>query len=241
MMTENTVRPSMSGPPETAPFETPTTVSVVKEQAASTGQSALEGGQDVATSAMEQVGHVASEAGDRAKDLLFQARGELASQAGAQQQRLVQGLHSLGEELRAMAGQAPRPGIASNLAQQGAGKTQDIASWLGGRDPEQLLDELHVFARRRPGAFLAVALGAGLVAGRLTRGVKDAAGDPSVEGESGQGSVDSITLPASEPYVGVSASGVVGAMNSSAGELRRDQIPGSLLGEGYVASSGDTR
>jgi hypothetical protein len=52
------------------------------------------------------------------------------------------------------------------------------------------------FARRRPAVFLALAAGAGLVAGRLTRGLKDASGDspastpapgsPSAQGPSEQ-------------------------------------------------------
>jgi hypothetical protein len=36
------------------------------------------------------------------------------------------------------------------------------------------VDELQSFARRRPGMFLAITAGAGLIAGRLTRGLKDA-------------------------------------------------------------------
>ena len=41
------------------------------------------------------------------------------------------------------------------------------------------MQELQAFARQRPGTFLLVAAGAGLLAGRLTRGVKDASSTDS--------------------------------------------------------------
>jgi hypothetical protein len=42
-----------------------------------------------------------------------------------------------------------------------------------------VVDEMQSFARRKPALFLALAAGAGLVAGRLTRGLKDASSDDS--------------------------------------------------------------
>ena len=48
---------------------------------------------------------------------------------------------------------------------------------LEGREPADLLDELRSVARRRPAVFLVGALAAGVVAGRLTRGVKDESSD----------------------------------------------------------------
>ena len=45
------------------------------------------------------------------------------------------------------------------------------------RKPGQVVDEMQSFARRRPAVFLVLAAGAGLVAGRLTRGLKDASSD----------------------------------------------------------------
>ena len=47
------------------------------------------------------------------------------------------------------------------------------------RKPGQVVDEMQSFARRKPALFLALAAGAGLVAGRLTRGLKDASSDDS--------------------------------------------------------------
>ena len=108
-----------------------------------------------------------------------QARTELSEQANAQQQRLASGLHALGDELHSMTQHSDQPGVATDLARQGAGKSHDIASWLEDREPGQLVAELQSFARQRPGTFLLAAAGAGLLAGRLTRGVKDASSDDS--------------------------------------------------------------
>lgn len=70
-----------------------------------------------------------------------------------------------------------QPGVATDLTRQGAGKSHDLASWLEDREPGHLVQELQSFARQRPGTFLLAAAGAGLLAGRLTRGVKDAGSD----------------------------------------------------------------
>ncbi len=70
-----------------------------------------------------------------------------------------------------MARKSENPGVASDLARQAADRTGSVAGWLEGREPAAILDDLTSFARRKPGAFLAIAAGLGLVAGRLTRGL----------------------------------------------------------------------
>jgi hypothetical protein len=188
-MTENPptgiiISPDLGVSPATAPpgidqddSDQAGTVDVAKEQAASVGQGAADAGQHVAGVAQDQVKNVVAEAGSQAKDLLGQARSELSEQASAQQQRLATGLHALGDELHSMTQRTEQPGVATDLARQGAGKSHDIASWLEDREPGQLVAELQSFARQRPGTFLLAAAGAGLLAGRLTRGVKDASSD----------------------------------------------------------------
>ena len=145
-----------------------------KEQAAAVSQGAAQAGQQVASVAKDQVQNVAAEAGSQAKDLLGQARSELTEQAGVQQKRLVETLRSLGDELESMGHHAQEPGMATDLVKQASGRAHDAASWLDSREPGSLVSELQSFARQRPGAFLALAAAAGLAAGRLGRGVKDA-------------------------------------------------------------------
>jgi gas vesicle protein len=160
----------MAPPPSSG--EELSTAAVAKDQAASVGQSAAEAGQQVAAVAKDQAGQVAAEAGRQAKDLLGQAQGQLSEQAGAQQEKLVKALQSLRDELRSMAQNADQPGVGSDMARQAADRAGTIAGWLDGREPSALLDDVTAFARRRPGAFLAAAAGIGLLAGRLTSGIK---------------------------------------------------------------------
>jgi len=162
---------------------------VAKDQAAGVAGSAKDAGQHVAGVAKDEAGNVAAEATRQAKDVVGQARAELAQQASDQQQRVAGGLRSIGSELGSMAERSDQSGVAADLAQQASSKLHEVADWLEQRDPSSLLDEVKTFARRRPGAFLAIALGAGLAAGRLTRGLKDEASGSDVSGTaSGYGS-----------------------------------------------------
>jgi hypothetical protein len=144
---------------------------VAKDEASNVAGGAVHAGQQVAQTVTEQAGTVAAEAGRQAKDLLSQARSELSEQAGVQQQRVASGLRSVAEELHGLADGSPDPGIATDLARQAADKAHQVAAWLDHRDPGALLDEVRSFARQRPGAYLTIALGAGVLAGRLTRGL----------------------------------------------------------------------
>ncbi len=156
------------------------TKDVAKGQAAQVGQGAAEAGQHVAGVAKEQTAQVAREAGQQAKDLAVQAHGQLKEQAGAQQQRLVGGLRSVSTELTNLVdGKTDQPGVVSDLARQAAERTHSVAGWLEGREPSDVLSEISSFARRRPGAFLAIAGGVGFLAGRLTRGLQANASDSS--------------------------------------------------------------
>jgi hypothetical protein len=144
----------------------------VKEQAANVGQQASQAGQHVADVAKDQAAHVAGEAGDQLKDLVTQAQTQLSQQTSAQQQKLVTGLRSLSDELSGMTTRSETPGIATDLARRAGEHTKALAGWLDGREPAALLDDVSAFARRRRGAFLGIAAGLGLLAGRLTRGLR---------------------------------------------------------------------
>ena len=68
-----------------------------------------------------------------------------------------------------MAAASDQPGVATDLVRQAAERSSAVASWLDGRDPGSLLTEVKSFARQRPGTFLLLAAGAGVLAGRLSR------------------------------------------------------------------------
>lgn len=163
------------------------TTSAAKGEAKDVGRQGVDAAKGVAHTAGSEAKNVANEAGTQAKNLLGEAGATLKSQAETQQQRVTEGLRSISDELNSMA-QNAEGGTAQQLVQQVAQRTGSAASWLEGRDPGSLLDEVTGFARRRPGAFLLIAAGAGLLAGRMTRGLaggQDSNGSPSTGGPSG--------------------------------------------------------
>jgi hypothetical protein len=182
-MTDN--YPLASTPPQRgeplppASAEEQGTADVVKSQATDLSHSSIQTGKHVADVAREQASGVAVEAGRQGMDLLRQAQGQLEEQAAQGQQRLANQLLSLSDELRSMADASAQGGMAASLASQAASRARHAGQWLDDRKPSQVADEMQSFARRRPAVFLALAVGAGLVAGRLTRGLKDANSDNS--------------------------------------------------------------
>ena len=147
------------------------TTDVAKEQAGRVGQTTSQAAGQVAQTTREQAQDVVGEAKQQARDLAGEARTQVRDQAGRQQARAVQGLHALGDELDQMASQGGQSGLATEVARQVSGRTRDLARYLEGREPADLLDEIRAYARRRPVVFLAGAALAGVVAGRLTKGI----------------------------------------------------------------------
>lgn len=154
-------------------------------------QEAAESGKQVGWVAADEAASVARDARSQARSLVDEAASQLSSQAADQKDTLVSWLRSLADELRSMAeGSRPQggtddetdqtqPGYARDLADRGADYAQRTASWLGDHDPAEVLQEVGHFARRRPGAFLVLAAAAGVVVGRLTRGLAASASDDS--------------------------------------------------------------
>jgi hypothetical protein len=177
----------------------PSTADVAKGQASAVAGGAADAASHVAGVAKEQAGQVTAEATRQVKHLVGQARTELSGQAQTQQERAATGLHSVGDQLKAMASGNGQPGVAADLAQQAADKVHEVAGWLENKEPADLLEDVRAYARRRPGMFLAIALGAGLVAGRLVRG---ATTDPDSIGKS-----DTPELDARSAYPAPAASG----------------------------------
>jgi ElaB/YqjD/DUF883 family membrane-anchored ribosome-binding protein len=185
---------------------------VAKQQAAQVGDTAAQAGSQVVDVAKDQAGNVAAETQAQAKNLLGQTRTELQSQAGQQQQRAASGLRSLGNELQQMANNTDHEdGPASQVARQVADRIDTAASWLQDREPGQVLTEVQRFARQRPGAFLAIAATAGLLAGRLTRGLT---ADSQSDGVRSDGTYSGAYT---STYPDTATSGYTGAPTTDAG------------------------
>ena len=183
-------------PPTTSGADTgagsPSTTDVARDEARNLGQTAGDAGSQVASTATQAGGQVASTAADQAKEvasetqqqaanLLDQGRSQLREQATAHQQKAAESLTSLVHELRGMVdGSAQNTsGPAHDLIRQATDKMEGFAGWLQNREPADLLHEVRSYARRKPGTFLLGAAVAGMVAGRLTSGVRAAHSDSS--------------------------------------------------------------
>jgi cell division septum initiation protein DivIVA len=121
---------------------TPSKTETAKHEAGDIAHQATDSAQHVAQTAKAEAANVAGEVKANAKDLLYQARTDLTDQAGAQQQKVAQGLHSISGELRTMADASDQPGVATDLIRQAAERSASVASWLEGRDPGSLLNEV---------------------------------------------------------------------------------------------------
>jgi hypothetical protein len=181
--------PATAGTGATSPTQTTSTSSTTERaketkdlavgEAQNVGQTAAQAGSQVASTATEQAKEVAAETQRQAKDLLDQGRTQVKEQVVTQQQKAGQSLSALAQEIRGLADGTSQgaPGPARDLLQQASSSVENFASMLQNREPAELLDEVRRFARRKPGLFLLGAAAAGVLAGRLTSGVKAAHSD----------------------------------------------------------------
>lgn len=148
--------------------------STAQQQAADVAGTAKERAQDVAGTAAEKGKETVAEARQQARALLDQSRTEVTEQASRQQRQLADTMRSFSSELESMATRSDEQGMAADLARQASQYVGRAGQWLEEREPGDLLQEVKRFARNRPGAFLAISAGLGLVVGRVARGLKDA-------------------------------------------------------------------
>lgn len=165
--------------------ETQSTMDAAKQEAAGVKDTAKAEAGHVVDTAKDEAKTVAYEAKNQAKNLYAQTKNELRDQAGAQQQRAAAGLRTVSDELRSLAnGETPQSsGIATDLVREASTRISGVASWIGDRDPAELLDEVKAYARRRPGVFIGLAAVAGIVAGRLARALTEHNADEKADRE----------------------------------------------------------
>jgi hypothetical protein len=134
----------------------------------------------VARTAKQEAGAVVDEARGQARRLASEVRDQVRQRVRGQNDVLVERLHGYADELGEMADGADSPvrAVAGELAQRG----HRAADYLANRGPEGVLREVQDFARRRPAVFLAGALAAGFLVGRLGKGVVKAQSDEATTG-----------------------------------------------------------
>lgn len=162
------------------PSSTSGKADTAKREAAGVAGDAQDATKHVASVTKDQAANVVGEAKSQFRDLADQTTSQLKDQAGVQQQKVSEGLRSVSDELSSMADRSEGSGIATELVRNLSGRAGSAAGWLDGRDPGSLLDEVKSFAARKPGTFIAIAAGAGILAGRLAKALAaDAKSDAS--------------------------------------------------------------
>lgn len=152
------------------------------------------------------------------RNLLDEGRSSLKGQAQDQTERLNGVLGELNGNLQALLdGRPDEAGMVGDYARRVSSQVRRYSDGIDQRGFDGLLDDVQRFARRRPGAFLVAAAAAGFLAGRLGRGVRDAAG-------SEQGS-DAATFPAGSE--GTEIDQAVTPVTSAYPE-RLDEVPSAL-------------
>ena len=143
----------------------------------------------VGAEATDQAKAVVSQARDEVQRLVGQSRDELQMHAREQGDRAAQGLRSLSQQIDALAsGRPEQAGSLTTYLYDAQDRVSRVAQRLESGGPQAVLDDVARFARRRPGMFLALAAGAGFLAGRLARS------GAAVRQEQQQG--DDLELPA---------------------------------------------
>jgi hypothetical protein len=160
--------------PGAARDESAEVAGTAQAEAEAVGGSAAAAAQDVVETAAEQAGHVAGEGIRNVRELLGDLRDELGLQTSTQTMRAGELAYTLADDLESMAEGSQQQGAAAEVARSVASQARRVGEFLQSRDPDQLLEEVRLFARRRPGAFLLGAAAAGVAAGRLGRGAAEA-------------------------------------------------------------------
>ncbi|KQR15947.1 hypothetical protein [Cellulomonas sp. Leaf334] len=156
----------------------PSTADAAKEQAGTLKDKATDAGGHLLGEAKGEAAAVTQEARRQLDDLWSQARTEVSEQARTQQSRIAGGLTAVGSQFSQMASAPDEQNLATDIVREVGQRVDGLGQWLENHGPDEVLAEVRSFARRRPGTFLLVAAGAGIVLGRLTRGLKDAPSSP---------------------------------------------------------------
>jgi hypothetical protein len=176
------------------------TTGAAKDAASDVAGTAKDAGARVASTGKEQASRVAKDALGQARELYGQATSQLSEQAGTQQQRAAGTIRTFAEDLGKMGqGQQPDSGLASELVQNLETRARGIGEWLEQHSPEEVLDEVKQFAARRPGLFIALAAGTGIVAARLTKALVAEAKDDATTGSASPSTTSTSTTGYSAP------------------------------------------
>ncbi|MCU1691589.1 MAG: hypothetical protein JWM64_680 [Frankiales bacterium] len=139
-----------------------------KEQAASVAHTATSAAGEVTGTAKEQVGNVVGETVAQAKDLTGQVKEQAAQQVSSQTEKATTALRDVAKQLS----EGDTSGLVGQVLGEVGTRVQTLADALEQKGPQGVLEDVRRYARRSPGTFLLGAALAGLVAGRLAKGLQ---------------------------------------------------------------------
>lgn len=143
---------------------------VATSEAAEVATTAAESVRDVVEEASAQVKSVATQTRQQIDELVGKSRDELRLQAEQRGSQAAGQLRTLSEQITALTeGRPESAGPLVGYLGDIEGQVRQLASRLEHGGAQGLVDDVSSFARRRPGLFLAAAVGAGFVAGRVAR------------------------------------------------------------------------
>lgn len=201
----------------------------LKERAVDTVAEVDAGAMYVAGVAGDEIGHVAQDVKSAARGFFDETKMQLADQASTQQRRAAQALRGTGDELTGLASGTTTGsgGMATSAVRSLGQQTRRAADWLEQREPADVVREVRGFARRHTGAFVMIALGVGIVAGRLTKALMSDA--QRANGGSARGTADA------RPMVTAGGMGATGAGMGATGAMG---TPGSMGTTGSMGAAG---
>lgn len=164
-------RPAGSGPDQSSTQQAKQTAAQAKDAAADVVGHGQQAAADVAATGQQAAGEVAGEVKKQTSDLIGKTRAEVREQVETQRVYAVGSLRDLGDQLAAMTDGVDQEGSAIEATATARDRVRSAADWLEARDGDQILEQVRRVGRERPGAFLLTAALAGVLAGRLTRGV----------------------------------------------------------------------
>ncbi|MGU3646959.1 hypothetical protein ACLBXX_18530 [Microbacterium sp. C23T] len=161
----------------------------MKERAVDSVAEVDAGAMHVAGVAGDEIQSVAHDVKDAARGFFDETRAQLSDQASTQQQRAAAALRGTSDELHGLASgtSTGSGGMATSAVRAIGEQSRRAADWLEQREPADVVREVRGYARRHTGAFLLIALGVGIVAGRVTRALMADAhnGSGTLSGSSG--------------------------------------------------------
>lgn len=125
---------------------------------------AKEKGEDLVSSAQEQVSAKAQELGGEAAFQIREQLDQRSAQAGEQVQSIGKVLQSGANQLRSEGNEVP-----AKVVEQVARRAGDLGGYLQSAQTDRILDDIESFARRRPWLTAAAGVLAGFLASRFVK------------------------------------------------------------------------